>query len=142
MADRRESGPTESQGEPFHPYARAPPNDMRLNTLALPVLIAAPVLAFLLAVNRTIPMAPLDGIEARCAVCGRKATRTLKRAADQLRTKGFYVYRTREYPGGIPAWCDQHGPDKFRENASGAYLAAILAFAVTGAVYEKVRRSS
>lgn len=115
---------------------------MRFNALSLLALIAAPVLAFLVVVNRDIPLVPLEGVDARCVVCGRKATRTLKRAADDLRAKGFYVYRTSEYPGGIPAWCDQHGPDKIHENSTKAYLAAIVAFAVVGAAYEKIRRSS
>lgn len=115
---------------------------MRLNTLALVALFTAPVLAFLLMLHRDIPLVPLEGVDARCAVCGRKATRTLKRAADELRSKGFYVYRTSEYPGGIPAWCDQHGPDKMHENSTKAYFASILAFAAVGLAYEKIRRSS
>ncbi|MBZ5575012.1 MAG: hypothetical protein LAP40_00465 [Acidobacteriia bacterium] len=115
---------------------------MRLNTIATIVLLAAPALAFLLVLNRSVPLVPLDGIDARCTVCGRKATRTLKRAADELRTKGFYVYRTSEYAGGIPAWCDQHGPSKTSENATKAYFAAILAFAMVGTAYERARRSS
>jgi len=115
---------------------------MRLNTIATIVLLVAPVMAFLLVLNRNVPLVPLDGINARCAVCNRKATRTLKQAADQLRTKGFYVYRTSEYAGGIPAWCDQHGPNKVRENATKAYFAAIIAFAMVGTAYEKMRRSA
>lgn len=114
----------------------------RLNTLALVALFAAPVLAFLLVLNRGIPLVPLEGVDARCAVCGRKATRTLKQAADELSSRGFYVYRTSEYPGGIPAWCDQHGPDKMHENSTKAYFAAVLAFAAVGTAYEKIRRSA
>jgi hypothetical protein len=113
----------------------------KLNVIALAALLAAPVLAFLLVLNRNIPLVPLDGVDARCAVCGRKATRTLKRAADEMRSKGFYVYRTSEYPGGMPAWCDQHGPDKMHENSTKAYFAAILAFGVVGMAYEKIRKS-
>jgi hypothetical protein len=115
---------------------------MRRNALALLALFAVPVLTFLFMLNRDIPLVPLEGVDARCAVCGRKATRTLKRAADELRSKGFYVYRTSEYPNGIPAWCDQHGPDKVHENSTKAYFGAILAFAAVGTVYEKIRRSS
>lgn len=114
----------------------------RLNTLAIVALFAAPVLAFLIVLNRGIPLVPLEGVDARCAVCGRKATRTLKQAADELRSKGFYVYRTSEYPRGIPAWCDQHGPDKTHENSARAYFAAILVFAAVGTAYERIRRSS
>jgi len=112
---------------------------MRLNLFATIALVAAPLLAFLVVLNRNVPLAPLEGIDARCAVCGRKATRTLKRAADELRTKGIYVYRRSDYPTGIPAWCDQHGPNKARENATKAYLAALFAFALVGTAYEKAR---
>jgi len=115
---------------------------MRLNAIATIVMLVAPVGAFLLVLNRDIPLVPLDGVDAQCVVCPRKATRTLKRAADELRTKGFYVYRTSDYPGGIPAWCGEHGPNKMRENSTEAYFAAIIAFAVVGTAYEKARRTS
>jgi len=108
---------------------------MRL--IALLVLLGSPVLAFLVVLNRNVPMARLEGIDARCTVCGRKATRTLRRAADELRTKGLYIYRKSDFPGGIPAWCDQHGPNKMRENSTKAYFAAIFAFAAVGTAYQK-----
>lgn len=104
--------------------------------------MAVPVLAFWLILNRNVRLEPLDGIEAKCVVCDRKATRTLKRVAEGLRTTGIYVYPRSEYPAGMPVWCDHHGPDKIRENAKMAYLAAIAAFALAGTVYEKARRSA
>lgn len=115
---------------------------MRLNALATLVLLATPIAAFLFVLNRDIPLAPLVGVDARCVVCDRKATRTLKRAADEMRTKGYYIYRTSEYPGGIPAWCDEHGPSKMKENATKAYFAAIIVFAMVGTAYQKLRRDA
>ena len=100
------------------------------------------MLAFLVVLNRDVPMARLDGIDTRCMACDRKATRTLKRAADDLRTKGLYIYRKSDYPGGIPAWCDLHGPNKMKENSTKAYFAAIFAFAAVGTAYERVRKTS
>src|SRR5215831_18673955 len=114
---------------------------MRLNALVVLILLAVPVGAFLFVLNRDVPLVPLEGIDARCAVCERKATRTLKRAAEELRTKGVYLYRTDDYAGGLPAWCDQHGPSKMSENSTRAYFAAILAFAVAGTAFEKIRKA-
>lgn len=113
---------------------------MRVNVLALLALIGVPVLAFFAMLHRDVRLAPLDGIDARCMVCDRKATRTLKRIADGLRTKGVYVYNRAEFPNGMPVWCDLHGPDKVRENSRLAYFAAIASFALAGTVYEKTRR--
>jgi len=104
------------------------------------LLIALPVAAFLITAARDVPMAPLEGIEARCMVCDRKATRTLKRIAEGLRTRGVYVYERTEYPAGMPVWCDRHGPDRLRENSKNAYFAAVAAFAVAGTVCQKMRR--
>ena len=116
---------------------------MRLNILALLVLIAVPVTAFVVMLNRNVRLVPLDGVDAKCMLCDRKATRTLKRVAAGLRTKGVYIYQRSEYPdGGMPVWCDLHGPDKTHENMRLAYLAAIASFALAGTVYEKARRSS
>ena len=115
---------------------------MRSHALTLILLVAAPLLVFWFIVSRDVPMAALQGIDAKCNVCDRKATRTLKRAMDELGTKGLYVFAKRDYPGGIPAWCDRHGPNKMRENSSQAYLGAILAFAAVGTAYERVRRRS
>ena len=112
---------------------------MRSNTLIAVLLILAPLGAFLVALNRPVPLAPLEGTDARCDVCDRKATRTLKAAAEALRTKGVYVYRRSEYPSGMPAWCDLHGPEKMKENAVSAYLAAITAFAMISLAYITVR---
>jgi len=114
---------------------------MRLNALVVLILLAVPVAAFLFVLNRDVPLVPLEGIDARCAVCERKATRTLKSAAEELRAKGVYLYRTDDYAGGLPAWCDLHGPSKTRENSTRAYFAAILAFAVAGTAFEKIRKS-
>jgi hypothetical protein len=114
---------------------------MRLNALLLLILLAVPVGTFFVVLNRDVPLVPLEGTDAQCAVCERKATRTLKRAAEELRTKGVYLYQTSDYPGGVPAWCDQHGPSKMRENSTRAYFAAILAFAVAGTAFEKIRKS-
>ena len=114
---------------------------MRLNAFVLLLLLAVPIGTFLLVLNRDVPLVPLEGIDAQCAVCDRKATRTLKSAAEQLRTKGVYLYRTDDYARGVPAWCDLHGPDKTRENSTRAYFAAILAFAVAGTAFEKIRKS-
>lgn len=112
---------------------------MQLKAVALVILIAAPVAAFLLVLNQDVPLTRLEGFNGKCTVCDHRATRTLKRAADELRSKGLYIYRTSEYSSGIPAWCDRHGPDKVRENSGKAYFAAILAFAMTGAACQKVR---
>jgi len=113
---------------------------MRLNAFVLLLLLAVPVGTFLFVLNRDVPLVPLEGMDAQCAVCERKATRTLKRAAEELRTKHIYLYQTDDYDGGVPAWCDLHGPSKMRENSTRAYFAAILAFAVAGTAFEKVRR--
>src|SRR5690242_18557135 len=107
---------------------------MRVNLIALLVLIVAPVLAFVAVLNRDIQLVPLDRIDAQCMRCDRKATRTLKRVADGLRAKGVYVYEKSEYPG-MPVWCDLHGPDKMKENSRLAYLAALASFAVAGTAY-------
>jgi len=115
---------------------------MRANAAALLILILLPVASFLLALNRRVPLVPLEGIDARCLVCDRKATRTLERIAEGLRSKGVYVYAQDEYPAGMPVWCDRHGPDRFRENSRLAYFAALAAFAVAATVYTTVRRSS
>ena len=108
------------------------------NAVAVALLIAAPLAAFLLVVHRDIPLAPLAGLDVKCAICERKATRTLRRAADDMRAKGLYVYNPREYPGGIPAWCDLHGPDRVRENSASAYVAALSAFALAAAMCRKL----
>jgi hypothetical protein len=113
---------------------------MRVNVIALLLLIGLPALAFVVILNRDVRLAPLDGIDAQCMVCDRKATRTLKRVADGLHSKGVYIYDRTEYPSGMPVWCDHHGPDKMRENSRLAYLAALAAFALTGVVYERIRR--
>ncbi len=113
---------------------------MRVNLVALLTLIGVPVLAFVAMLHRDVRLAPLDGIEAQCTVCDRKATRTLKRIADGLRAKNVYVYNRAEFPNGMPVWCDLHGPDKVRENSRLAYFAAIASFALTGTAYEKIRR--
>lgn len=114
---------------------------MRANAAILLVLIAVPVVAFLWMLNRDVPLAPLEGVEAKCMVCDRKATRTLERVADGLRTRGVYIYDRGEYPAGMPVWCGIHGPDKWRENSRLAYFAAIAAFALAGTASEKIRRS-
>jgi len=115
---------------------------MRVNAVALLLLIGVPIAAFLVILNRPVRLAPLVGIEAKCMVCERKATRTLKRVAEGLRNKGVYVYERSEYPSGMPVWCDLHGPDRTRENSRLAYYGAIAAFAVAGTAYEKMRRSA
>ena len=115
---------------------------MRVNAVAFLLLIGVPVAAFLVILNRPVRLVPLVGIEARCMVCDRKATRTLKRVADGLRARGVYVYERSEYPSGMPVWCDVHGPDKTRENSRLAYYGAIAAFAVAGTAYEMLRRSA
>jgi hypothetical protein len=113
---------------------------MRVNFIALLVLIAVPAAAFLVTLNREVHLVPLNGVEARCMVCDRKATRTLKRVADGLRAKGVYLYERSEFPQGMPVWCDFHGPDRVRENSRLAYLAAIASFAIAGTVFERIRR--
>ena len=114
---------------------------MRAHAIGILFLLTVPAAAFLLALHRPVPLVPLEGIDAKCLVCDRKATRTLKRVAEGLRSKGVYVYEQDEYPSGMPVWCDRHGPDRFRENSKLAYFAAIAAFAVAGTVYEKARRA-
>ncbi|HJT87342.1 MAG TPA: hypothetical protein VJ732_05785 [Bryobacteraceae bacterium] len=108
--------------------------------MAVLALFAAPLVAFLVAINRPVRLVPLEGIQSRCAVCDRKATRTLPRAAKALRTKGIYVYSATDYPGGLPAWCDLHGPDKVKENAGMAYLSAIGAFLLVAGVSAGARK--
>lgn len=115
---------------------------MKANIAALLLLALLPAAAFVLALNRPISLVPLEGIDGKCLVCARKATRTLPRVAAGLRDHGVYVYSHSEYPTGMPVWCDRHGPDRFRENSRGAYLAAVAAFVVAGTVCEKVRRSA
>lgn len=115
---------------------------MRVQALALLLLIAAPAATFGFMLNRDVRLARLEGIDARCLVCNRKATRTLKSAADGLRTRGLYVYDRSEYPGGMPVWCDLHGPGKLRENSRSAYAAALAAFAVAGIISEGIRRAA
>ena len=114
---------------------------MRVHLVAVMVLIGVPAMAFVITLNRDVGLVPLDGIEAKCQICDRKATRTLQRVAAGLRAKGIYVYPRSEYPGGMPVWCDLHGPDKMRENSKMAYFAAIASFALAGTAYEKIRRS-
>jgi len=114
---------------------------MRAKAFALLLLIGVPAAAFLLTLNRPVGLVPLVGIDAKCMVCDRKATRTLKRAAEGLRTKGVFIYERSEFPSGMPVWCDRHGPDKMRENSNLAYGAAIAAFAVAGTAFEMIRRS-
>lgn len=109
--------------------------------VALLALIGVPVAAFLLVLHRPVRLVPLVGIDAKCIVCDRKATRTLRRVAESLRTNGVYVYPRSEYPDGMPVWCDLHGPDTGRENSKLAYYAAIAAFAMAGTVYQKMRRT-
>jgi hypothetical protein len=112
---------------------------MRANLAALLILIGVPALAFFAMLHREVRLVPLPGVDAKCMVCDRKATRTLPRIADGLRAKGVYVYNRAEYPD-MPVWCDLHGPDKVRENSRLAYLAAIASFALVGSAYEKIRR--
>ena len=114
---------------------------MRGNAVILLALLVVPVVAFLWMLNRNVPLVPLEGIEAKCMMCDRKATRTLKRVADGLRTRGVYIYERSEYPAGMPVWCDLHGPDKWRENSRLAYFAAVAAFALAGMASQTVRRS-
>lgn len=114
---------------------------MKSGVAALLLLLAVPAATFVCILNRDIRLAPLEGIDAKCLVCDRKATRTLKRAAEALRTKGIYIYERNDYPNGMPVWCDRHGPEKARENSPMAYLGAIAAFVVAGTAYEKTRRS-
>jgi|SRR5581483_3633299 len=109
--------------------------------VALLALIGFPAAAFLLVLHRPVRLAPLVGIDAKCIACDRKATRTLRRVAEGLRTNGVYVYPRSEYPDGMPVWCDLHGPDTVRENSNLAYCAAIAAFAVVGTVCQKMRRA-
>jgi hypothetical protein len=113
---------------------------MRANLAALLILIGVPALAFVAMLHREVRLAPLHGIDAKCMVCDRKATRTLQRIADGLRANGVYVYNRSEYPNSMPVWCDLHGPDKVRENSRLAYVAALASFVLAGTVYEKIRR--
>ncbi len=112
---------------------------MRRNLALIVLLLAAPAAAFLVAVNRSVPLVPLHEFDAQCAVCGRKATRTLASVAEGLRTRRVYVYRRSEYPGGVPAWCDRHGPDKLKANAGVAYLTALTTFAVAAGISIRIR---
>ena len=116
--------------------------NLSVKAITLLLLIGVPVVAFLLVLNRNVRLVPLVGLDAKCMVCDRKATRTLKRVAEGLRSQGVYLYERSEYPAGMPVWCDLHGPDKARENSRLAYYAAIAAFAVAGTVYEKMRRAA
>ena len=93
-------------------------------------LFGAPAAAFFLVLNCQVPLDPLVGMDSLCAQCDRKATRTLPKAADALRTRGVYVYDRNRYPKAAPIWCDQHGPDPAAENAGRASAAALGIFAV------------
>jgi len=73
-----------------------------------------------------------------CAQCDRKATRTLKSAADALRVKGIYFYNKKKYPKAAPVWCERHQPDRSVENAGAAYLVAIAVFATTALVCKRI----
>lgn len=114
---------------------------MRVSLVTLMVLIGVPAAVFVIMLNREVRLVPLEGIEAKCQACDRRATRTLQRVAAGLRSRGIYVYPRSEYPGGMPVWCDFHGPDKVRENSRLAYFAAIASFALAGTAFEKIRRS-
>lgn len=114
---------------------------MKANAVTLLVLIAVPLASFVVVLNRRVPLVPLEGVEARCLKCDRKATRTLKRVADGLRTKGVYVYPRNEYPNGMPVWCDRHGPNPLRENSLPAYVTALAAFGVAVVVSTRLGRA-
>ncbi|MGA2149340.1 MAG: hypothetical protein ABSH49_30745 [Bryobacteraceae bacterium] len=102
------------------------------------VTILAPVFTFFTILNKDVPLVPLVGVDAACAECDRKATRTLKSVAAALRVKGVYVYDKEKYPKGAPAWCEQHGPDKAVENAGTAYIGAIAVFVASVALYKRI----
>jgi hypothetical protein len=114
---------------------------MKEKIAAFLALLGVPAAAFVLVLHRPVPLVPLTGFDAKCMVCDRKATRTLRRVAEALRNNGVYLYERSEYPNGMPVWCDLHGPDKVRENSRLAYYAAIAAFAMAGTFYEKMRRT-
>lgn len=99
-------------------------------------LIVAPIVSFFVVLNRSVTLVPLEGVDMACAVCNRKATRTLKVAADSLRVKGIYVYDRKKYPKAAPVWCDRHAPESAAENAGAAYLTAIGVFAVLAVAYK------
>ena len=100
--------------------------------------IIAPVVAFFLILDRDVRLVPLVGMDIACAECDRKATRTIKSAADALRVKGIYFYDRSKYPKTAPAWCDQHGPDRAPENMIKAYFGAIAVFVVTALLYKRL----
>jgi hypothetical protein len=101
-------------------------------------LFGAPAAAFFLVLNWQVSLAPLVDMDSLCAQCDRKATRTLRSAADSLRTRGVYVYDRNRYPKGAPVWCDQHGPDPATENAGRAAAAAVAVFATVIVVYKGI----
>jgi hypothetical protein len=103
-------------------------------------LFGAPAGAFFLVLNWQVPLAPLVGMDSLCAQCDRKATRTLRSAADSLRTRGVYVYDRDQYPRVAPVWCDQHGPDPAAENKGRASAAALAVFAIVIGVYKSIIR--
>ena len=100
--------------------------------------IVAPVIAFFLILDRDVQLVPLVGMDIACAQCDRKATRTIKSAADSLRVKGIYFYDRSKYPKTAPAWCALHGPDKAVENMIKAYIGAIAVFVVTALLYKRL----
>jgi hypothetical protein len=102
------------------------------------VVIVAPVVSFFVICNRNVPLVPLVGMDTACAECDRKATRTLKSAADALRVKGIYFYDKKKYAKAAPVWCERHGPDKTVENTGTAYLAALAVFATTALAYKRI----
>ena len=106
---------------------------MRIGLLV--ALIASPVMVFLLALHRDVTLVPLNGFEATCASCNRRATRTLKAAAVGLKTKGVYAYDRNRY-SNPPVWCDLHGPEKAQENASVAFFSGIASFLVVASIYK------
>jgi hypothetical protein len=104
------------------------------------LVIVAPVVSFFVILNRNVPLVPLVGMEAQCAECNRKATRTLKTVADALLVKSVYVYDRTKYKAP-PAWCEQHGPDKTHENTLSAYLGSVVVLAAMIALYKRVVRN-
>jgi len=111
---------------------------MHLKTALLVLLIVGPLITFLLVFTRDVRLVPLVGVDYKCALCDRKATRTLEKVAKSLRTKGLYFYEKRRYSGVPPAWCDIHRPDDTAENILCAYLSALGTFGLLALLYEKL----
>lgn len=100
-------------------------------------LVAAPVAIFFVVLTWPVRLAPLEGMESLCAKCDRKATRTLKSAADAMREKGIYLYDRQRYPKAAPVWCDNHGPLAIEENAGWAFGIGLGVLLVCVFVYTK-----